>query len=129
MHIHTSYLFFYRGYPLAGRSTGDCADLLQHAQGIVISPTFHYLALRDVVDDDPRYGYLLASRRNPHKLPLMRATPGPAGHYRILFGGLLLDGDTSVGEGTAIQANELFLAFGPDREVGKSGVMLDVIGG
>jgi hypothetical protein len=48
---------------------GNSADLLHHAQSIVVGPTFRYLAAGDAVDDDPRSLYSVASGRDANEFP------------------------------------------------------------
>src|SRR5206468_2130563 len=65
------------------------------------------LAVLDMGDRDSADGDLLAGRRNPHQLALVRSAPRPAGGNQISFRELLVDRDPAVGEPGQIPGDEL----------------------
>ncbi len=63
----------------------DNAELLQHAQGIKVEPTFDKLSVGEATDDYSCCGRLLSRWGDTHQRALMRACRGPAGHRLVLF--------------------------------------------
>ena len=54
--------------------------------------------------------------------------PGPTGHHLVSCSYLMLDGDVGVGEGAAVEADNLFLALGAGQYVGKGRIMGNMVG-
>ena len=107
----------------------NSAYLPQHTQRIVVGPSFLYLAAVYAVNGDPQHLHPIATRGDAHKFALMGAVPGPAGHHLVPFNYLVLDSDVGVGEGAAVEADNLFLTLGTGQYVGKGWIMSDMVGG
>ena len=91
---------------------GEHAELLQHAHRVQIRPVFHQLTASHTEDVILCPRYLLAGGRHPHHFPLVRPTRSQAGHHGLPLGHRLLRRPLKVREGTGIDDEEVFEAFG-----------------
>src|SRR5215208_7158626 len=85
----------------------DGPELSHHTQGVGDRPALHDLAVPDVVDLHARHHYLIAGRSDDH----------------------LLYGETDVGEGLAVHADQLLDALRTDLDLRGVRVVVDVPGG
>ena len=106
----------------------NSAYLPQHTHRIVVGPSFLYLAAGNAVNGDPRHLHPIAGRGYAHKFALVGTVPGPAGHHLVPCSYLMLDGNVGVGEGSAVEADNLFLALGAGQYVGKGRIMGNMVG-
>jgi hypothetical protein len=109
------------------RWRGHSADLLHHAQSIVVSPRLRYLASREAVYSYPRYLDTVLAWRNAHELPLVGASSGPASDHPITFCYLVLDRDLGVGEDAVVEVHDVPIPFGARREIGEGRVVVDAV--
>src|SRR5215218_7427483 len=89
----------------------DNAQLLHHAQGVVVDPGLLHLAAGDAVELYARHRHLIAGRGDAHELALLRALTGPSGHDPVAFGDLILDGKVGVGVGATVHGYVLLYAL------------------
>src|SRR4028119_2043923 len=109
---------------------GDGANLLHHAQGIVVKPALHELAAFYAVYADARNLHPVAARGDAHKHPLVRAACRPARDHLIPLGYQVLDGHPEVGEGSTVHLDEpLGTVRATARSLGGVGIMGDIVGG
>src|SRR5438309_11864161 len=81
----------------------DHAELLHKAQSVPVDPAFRHLAVRDAGDAYPGDGELFPCWRNPAEITFMGTPTGPTGHHCFAFGNDVLDRQSEVGEGSAIE--------------------------
>src|SRR5215213_1273763 len=106
------------------------ANLLHHAQGVVVSPGLHHLAPFYAIYGDARNLNRFAARRDAHKLPLVRATCPPARDHLIPLGYQVLDAHLDVGEGVRVDLHELLgTLHATTHALRTSGVVDDQVGG
>jgi hypothetical protein len=108
----------------------NSANLLHHAQGVVVSPGLHDLAAFYVIYGDARNLHRVAARRNAHKLPLVPAACPPACDHLIPLGYQVLDGHLDFGEGVTVDLDELLGTLHAATDALRaSGVVDDQVGG
>src|SRR5215831_11345834 len=95
------------------RHLWDHAELLQHTQVILVTPTFHHLASSNAEDVDPGLCELLACWGDAQPRSLVGAATGYTHDDLIPFSDEVLDGNPEVGAGSATRDNELFVALKP----------------
>jgi hypothetical protein len=66
----------------------------------------------------PGDGELLLRWRNPAEIALMGTPTGPAGHHCFPFGNEVLDRQSKIGEGRAVESRSLLLTFGASPDIG-----------
>jgi hypothetical protein len=80
-----------------------------------------------MVYGDPRHLHPIAGRGYALKFALVGTAPGPAGHHLVPCSYLMLDGNVGVGEGAAVEADNLFLALEAGEYVGKGRIMGNMV--
>src|SRR6266704_178113 len=104
----------------------DDAELLHKAQSIPVDPAFYHLATREAGDADPGDGELLPRGRNPAEIAFMGTPAGPTGHHCFAFGNEVLDRQSKVGEGSAVESRSFLLTLGASPNIRRRRVMVGV---
>src|SRR5215211_357982 len=107
----------------------DNAQLLHHAQGVVVDPGLLHLAAGDAVELYARHRHLITGWGDAHEITLMCALTGPSGHDPVSFGDLILDGEMGVGVGATVHGHVLLYALRTAHLLGDGGIVEYVVGG
>src|SRR5712692_4919708 len=106
----------------------DDAELLHKAQSVPVDPAFYHLAAGEAGDAYPGDGELLPRWRNPVEITSMGTPTRPTSHHCFAFGNEVLDRESKVGEGIAVETHSLLLTLGASPNIGRRTVMVSVSG-
>ena len=120
-----SYDLRHQGLPSSGAfevtNGRDNAELLHHAQSVIIAVGIHYFPVGDVVDRYSVNRYILICRGNSQVLAFVGTGHGPASNYFIPFGNQVLDGPAQIGVACQEAQNLALVGFwanGGTRNIG-----------
>src|ERR671930_2341298 len=112
---------------LSRRPRRNCADLLEHPEGVPVRPFLHDLAVLDSREVLPGHDDVLAGRRDAHQLAGVPAAALPARRHCVTFRDLVLDDDPRTFERIAVAAGIVLHALRPAYRLGSSRVVTDVV--
>ena len=98
------------GFLLLSRR-GHAADLLHEVEGVISYPLFLNLAAGDTIDEDARYGRLIAGRSVAQKLALVGAVSCPASNHPVAFGYQILDRNLQIRQTATVAAHKTLKAL------------------
>src|ERR1700730_1157655 len=107
----------------------DDPELLHKSQSIPVDPTFFHLAVREAGDAYSGDVDLLSRWRNPAEITFMGTSARPTSHDSFAFGNDVIDRQSNVGEGGAVESRSLLFTLGASPNIGRGSVMMSVGGG
>src|SRR4029077_9307243 len=107
----------------------DDAELLHKTQSVPIDKAFGHFAVRKAGNAYTCDVELLPCWCNPVEIAFMGTAARPTRHHLFAFGYYVLDRQSNVGEGSAVESRSLLLTLGTSPNIGRRRIMVSVVWG